>query len=77
MTRLENQNTPTFVQMWKCIDAILGPIGMSPDKASLDNIQVFRLYSKLMRIDKSFRDTIQAHILRNELAYSRLENLLN
>jgi hypothetical protein len=63
--------------MWQYIDKILDPIGMAPDKASLDNGQVFRLYLKLGKIDNSFRDSIQVHILRNQLACARLESLVN
>jgi hypothetical protein len=63
--------------MWKFIDGVLGPIGMTPDKASIDNGQVFKLYLKLVQLDNSFRDSVQIHILRNELASSHLENLVN
>ncbi|MDE1842492.1 MAG: hypothetical protein KGH95_02455 [Thaumarchaeota archaeon] len=76
MSSLQN-NTPTLVQMWQYIDKILDPIGMAPDKASLDNGQVFRLYLKLIKIDNSFRDSIQVHILRNQLACAHLESLVN
>jgi hypothetical protein len=77
MSSLQNHNTPRLVQMWQFIDGILSPIGMTPDKASIDNDQVFKLYLNLVQLDNSFRDSIQVHILRNELAFSRLENLVN
>lgn len=77
MSSLQNHNTLTLVQMWQFIGNVLDPIGMTPDKASLDNSQVFKLYLKLVKLDNSFRDSIQVRILRNELASSRLENLVN
>ncbi len=76
MSSLQN-NAPTLVQMWQYIDKILDPIGMAPDKASLDNGQVFRLYLKLGKLDNSFRDSIQVYMLRNQLACTRLESLVN
>ena len=50
---------------------------MMPDKASLDHMQTFRLYLKLRKLDSTFRDTIQIQMLKNELAYSLLETLVN
>lgn len=73
----QNQKIPTLEEMQQIIDRTLYPIGMAPDKASLDNGQVFRLYLKLIKLDNSFRDSVQIHILRNELAYTLLENLVN
>ena len=72
-----NQDTPSIEEMWKFIGKNLDPICMSPDKASLDHMQIFRLYLKLKNLDGTFRDTIQVHTLRNELAYSILETLVN
>jgi hypothetical protein len=63
--------------MWQFIDSVLDPIGMTLDKVSIYNGQVFRLYLKLVKLDNSFMDSIQVHILRNKLASSRLENLVN
>ncbi len=77
MSVIENQNTPSLSEMWKFIDRHLNPIGMMPDKASLDYMQIFRLYLELRSLDKTFRDSIQVHTLRNELAYSLLCTLVN
>ena len=77
MSITQNQKIPTLEEMRQIIDRTLYPIGMAPDKASLDNGQVFRLYLKLIKLDNSFRDSVQVHILRNELAYALLENLVN
>ena len=72
-----NQDTLAFEEMWQFIGKNLDPIGMTPDKASLDQMQTFRLYIKLRNLDCSFRDTIQVHVLKNELAYSIVETLVN
>ncbi|HVZ62803.1 MAG TPA: hypothetical protein VG896_03945 [Candidatus Nitrosotalea sp.] len=72
-----NQDIPSLEEMWQFIGKNLDPIGMMPDKASLDKMQTFRLYLKLRNLDSAFRDTIQAHVLKNELAYSILETLVN
>ena len=72
-----NQDTPSLEEMWQFIGKNLDPIGMTPDKASLDNMQTFRLYLKLRNLDSTFRDTIQVHVLKNETAYSILETLVN
>ena len=72
-----NQDTSSLEEMWQFIGKNLGPIGMTPDKASLDHMQIFRLYIKLRNLDRTFRDTIQVHALKNELAYSTLETLVN
>jgi hypothetical protein len=72
-----NQNTPSLEEMWQYIGRNLDPIGMMPDKASLDHMQTFRLYLKLRNLDGTFRDAIQVHVLKNELAYSMLEILVN
>ncbi|HJW19702.1 MAG TPA: hypothetical protein VJ571_04015 [Candidatus Nitrosotalea sp.] len=77
MSLIENQNTPSFLEMWKFIEKNLNPIGMMPDMASLDHMQVSRLYLELRSLDKTFRDSIQVHVLRNELAYSLLCTLVN
>lgn len=77
MSIVEKQNTPTLGEMWQFIDKVLHPIGMTPDKASLDNGQVFKLYFQLIKLYDLFIDSIQVHVLRNELAYSLLENLVN
>ena len=77
MSVIENQNIPSFVEMWQFIDKNLNPIGIMPDKASLDHMQTFRLYIELKKLDSTFRDVIQAHVLKNELAYSLLETLVN
>ena len=77
MSKIENQNIPSLLEMWKFIDKNLNPIGMTPDKASLDHMQIFRLYVELQNLDKTFRDSIQVHVLRNELAYSLLSTLVN
>ena len=72
-----NQDTSSLAEMWQFIGKNLDPIGMMPDKASLDHMQTFRLYLKLRNLDNTFRDTIQVHVLKNELAYSLLETLAN
>ena len=72
-----NQDTSSLEEMWQFIEKNLDPIGMTPDKASLDNMQTFRLYLKLRSLDSTFRDTIQVHVLKNEIAYSILETLVN
>ena len=72
-----NQDTSSLEEMWQFIGKNLDPIGMMPDKASLDHMQTFRLYLKLRNLDNTFRDTIQVHVLKNELAYSMLETLVN
>ncbi|MDE1811874.1 MAG: hypothetical protein KGI19_03895 [Thaumarchaeota archaeon] len=77
MSLIENQNTPSFLEMWKFIEKNLNPIGMMPDMASLDYTQVSRLYLELRSLDRTFRDSIQVHVLRNELAYSLLCTLVN
>ncbi|MHB8545949.1 MAG: hypothetical protein ACYDAJ_04210 [Nitrosotalea sp.] len=77
MSVIENQNTPSLLEMWKFIYKNLNPIGMMPDKASLDHVQIFRLYVELQNLDKTFRDSIQVQVLRNELAYSLLSTLVN
>ncbi|MGI0062797.1 MAG: hypothetical protein ACREBA_10140 [Nitrosotalea sp.] len=77
MSIIENQNTPSFLEMWKFIEKNLNPIGMMPDMASLDYTQVSRLYLELRGLDRTFRDSIQIHVLRNELAYSLLCTLVN
>jgi hypothetical protein len=77
MPSLQNHNTPTLAQMWQFIDSVLDLIGMTLGKASIYNGQVFRLYLKLVKLDNSFMDSIQVHILRNKQSSSRLENLVN
>ena len=77
MSVIENQNIPSFGEMWQFITKNLEPIGMMPDKASLDYMQIFRLYIKLRDLDNTFRETIQIQVLRNELAYTLLEALVN
>ena len=72
-----NQDIPSLEEMWQFIGKNLDPIGMMPDKASLDKMQTFRLYLKLRNLDSTFRDTIQAHVLKNEMARSILETLVN
>ena len=72
-----NQDTPSLEEMWQYIGRNLDPIGRMPDKASLDHMQTFRLYLKLRNLDGTFRDAIQVHVLKNELAYSILEILVN
>jgi hypothetical protein len=77
MSLIENQNIPSFGEMWQFIRKNLEPIGMMPDKASLDYMQTFRLYQKLRNLDDTFREMIQIQVLRNELAYVLLEALVN
>ena len=77
MSIIENQNIPSLLEMWEFIGKNLNPVGMTPDKASLDHMQIFRLYVELRNLDKTFRDSIQVHVLRNELAYSLLSTLIN
>ncbi|MDH2906747.1 MAG: hypothetical protein PXX83_01475 [Candidatus Nitrosotalea sp.] len=77
MSIIENQNIPSLLEMWEFIGKNLNPVGMTPDKASLDHMQIFRLYVELRNLDKTFRDSIQVHVLRNELAYSLLSTLVN
>lgn len=77
MSVIENQNISSFGEMWQFIRKNLEPIGMMPDKASLDYMQTFRLYLKLRNLDNTFRETIQIQVLRNELSYALLEALVN
>jgi hypothetical protein len=77
MSIVQNQNIPTPERMWEFIDKVLGPIGMTPDKASLDKGEIFGLYLELIKLDNSFLDSIHAHVLKNQLAYLLLENLTN
>jgi hypothetical protein len=72
-----NHDIPSLEEMWQFIGKNLDPIGMTPDKASLDQMQTFRLYLQLRNLDSTFRDTIQAHVLKNEMARSILETLVN
>lgn len=77
MSYLEAHNTPSLAEMWQFIDKNLGPIGMTPDKAMLDHIQVYRLYLEIRNLDNIFRDTIQIQVLKNNLAFSLLSALTN
>ena len=77
MSVIETHNTPSLVEMWLFIGSNLNPIGMMPDKASLDYMQICRLYSGLRKLDDTFRDMVQVQMLKNELAYSLLETLVN
>ncbi|MDE1844826.1 MAG: hypothetical protein KGI10_05795 [Thaumarchaeota archaeon] len=77
MSVTETYNTPSLVEMWQFIDRNLNPIGMMPDKASLDYMQTCRLYLGLRKLDNTFRDTVQIQMLKSELAYSLLETLVN
>ncbi|CUR52467.1 protein of unknown function [Nitrosotalea devaniterrae] len=77
MSVIENQNTPSLGEMWQFINKNLSPIGMMPDKASLDYSQTFWLYRELRKLDNTFRDVVQVHVLKNELSYSLLETLVN
>ena len=77
MSVIEIPSNPSLVEMWQFIDKNLNPIGMMPDKASLDHMQTCRLYLRLRKQDSKFRDTVQAQILKNELARSLLDTLVN
>ncbi len=77
MSVTKTHDTPSLVEMWQFIDRNLNPIGMMPDRASLDYMQTCRLYLKLRKLDSRFRDMIQIQTLKNELAYSLLETLVN
>lgn len=77
MSVIETHTTPSLVEMWQFIDRNLNPIGMMQDKASLDYMQTCRLYLGLKKLDNTFRDIIQIQMLKNELAYSLLETLVN
>lgn len=77
MSIVQNQKTPQFSEMWQFIDSILGPIGMTPDKALLDNGQVFKLYIELMNSDNSLRESIHMHALQNQVARCILEKMVN
>jgi hypothetical protein len=77
MSVIETPNTPSLVEMWQFIDRNLNSIGMMPDKASLDDMQTCRLYLRLRKLDSKFRDTVQVQILKNELAHSLLDTLVN
>ncbi|NHH98424.1 hypothetical protein DYY66_0140 [Candidatus Nitrosotalea sp. FS] len=77
MSVIEIPSNPSLVEMWQFIDRNLNPIGMMPDKASLDYMQTCRLYLRLRKQDSKFRDTVQAQILKNELARSLLDTLVN
>ena len=77
MSVIETHSTPSPAEMWHFIDRNLNPIGMMPDKASLDYMQTCRLYLGLRKLDNTFRETVQIQVLKNELAYSLLETLVN
>ena len=77
MSTIETHSTPSPVEMWQFINRNLNPIGMMPDKASLDYMQTCRLYLGLRKLDNTFRETVQIQVLKNELAYSLLETLVN
>lgn len=77
MSIVHNPDTSKIAEMWKHIDSILGPIGMTPDRASLDNWQVFSLYLELLDADNSLREVIQRHILQNQVARCILEKMVN
>jgi len=66
-----------FEEMWKSIRKMLLPIGLIPDKASLDNRQIFKLYLELENSSNEFRDLIQISIMKKELAHLFLQNLVN
>lgn len=77
MSVIETPSIPSLVEMWQFIDRNLNSIGMMPDKASLDHMQTCRLYLRLRKLDSEFRDTVQAQILKNELARYLLDTLVN
>jgi hypothetical protein len=77
MSVIETPNTPSHAEMWQFIEKNLNSIGMMPDKASLDHMQICRLYLQLRKLDSKFRDTVQAQILKIKLAHSLLDTLVN
>lgn len=74
---LKNKENLQFEEMCNSIGKILNPIGMMPDKASLDYGQILKLYLELKKIDGMFRDLMQISRLQKELASSLFQNLVN
>lgn len=75
---LQNHEALQFEEMWKFISKFLNPLGMMPDKASMDYEQLIKLNLELERKDDDvFRDFIQTSILKKEVATSYLRNLVN
>jgi len=74
---IENHQALQFESMWKNISKTLKPLGQMPDKASLDYKQILVLHSELIESGNTVRDLAQISILKKELAYSSLKNLLN
>lgn len=66
-----------FEEMWKEIGKTLKPLGQMPDKASLDNRQIFVLHSKIRESGSIIKDQAQISILKKELACAFLKNLVN
>lgn len=54
-------------EMWKCIDNIIRPNELVPDKTILTDEQVFSVYSKLVEIDELFKEIAQIAILKKGL----------
>lgn len=66
-----------FESAWKEISKTLAPIGKMPDKASLDYNQILELYFRLEKSGNVLRDFAQVSILKKELSYIVLNNLVN
>jgi hypothetical protein len=66
-----------FEEMWKEISKTLKPLGQMPDKASLDYRQIFVLYSEIREPRNIIKDQAQVSILKKELAFAFLKNLVN
>jgi hypothetical protein len=63
--------------MWKEISKTFKPLGKLPDKASLDHGQIRMWYLELRDSGNIFRDYAQIAVLKKELSYILLENLVN
>ena len=66
-----------FETVWKEIEKTLKPLGMMPDKASLDYNQILALHLTLEKSGNVLRDCAQVSILRKELSCIVLNNLVN
>ncbi|MDE1769006.1 MAG: hypothetical protein KGI28_00450 [Thaumarchaeota archaeon] len=73
----ENHKALQFEKMYKSASKFLDPLGIMPDKASLDYGQVLKLHLELQNTGNIFRDAIQKLILQKEVAKSLLQNMAN
>lgn len=74
---MTNHQTLHFEAMWKEIGKTLKPLGMMPDKASLDYKQILIIHSEISESGNTIKDLAQASILKKELVCSLLKNLVN